>query len=399
MTAVQDAPSAELIISADDHVIEPPDLWQSRLPAHLRDRGPRVVPHPSDGARMERGVWHLEPGGVGPAAAFWHYEDLVKPLCSNEAAAGLAEDEVETTPIGFDGIRPGCWQPAARLADMDVNGIAASLCFPNYPRFAGQMFSESHDLELGLACIRAYNDWMVEEWCAGSRGRLIPLCIVPLWDAELAAAEVRRNASRGVRAVAFTELPAWLGAPSIHTGFWDPFFTACSDTGTVVSIHIGSGSRVVRSSDDAPRSVAGVTIFANSAMSMLDYLCGGVLERFEDLRLLYAESQIGWIPYVLERADDMFAHQRFTFPTAVTKRPSEIYRGRVFSCFFSDQVGVDLIDRIGEDQVLFETDYPHASGTWPRTADVVAKELGGLDPSVRRKVLAENAIRLFGLSF
>ena len=142
-------------------------------------------------------------------------------------------------------MRKGCYDPTARLADMDEGRIERSLCFPNYPRFAGQLFSEAKDKELALACVEAYNDWMIEEWCGDSGGRLIPLGIVPLWDPQLAAAEVRRNAARGQKAITFTELPANLGLPSIHdraaTGI--RCSPACDETATVICMHIGSGSR------------------------------------------------------------------------------------------------------------------------------------------------------------
>ena len=124
---------------------------------------------------------------------------------------------------------------------MDANHIEAALCFPTFPRFCGQTFTEAKDKELGLLCVKAYNDWMVEEWCGDSGGRLIPLCLIPLWDAELAAAEVRRNAERGVRAVCFSEIPPFLGLPSVHDPdhYWDPFFRACAETKTIVNMHIG----------------------------------------------------------------------------------------------------------------------------------------------------------------
>jgi predicted TIM-barrel fold metal-dependent hydrolase len=156
-----------------------------------------------------------------------------------------------------------------------------------------------------LLCVQAYNDWMVEEWCAGTGGRLVPLCLVPLWDGELAAAEVRRNAARGVRAVAFTELPSYLGLPSPHSGHWDRFFRACSETETAVCMHIGSGTKTPQASPDAPDAVAASIIFGNSAASMADFLYSGVFVRFPQLKVLYAECQIGWIPYLLERLDDV----------------------------------------------------------------------------------------------
>src|SRR5262245_6233892 len=151
---------------------------------------------------------------------------------------------------------------------------------------------------------------MVEEWCGDSGGRLIPLTLIPLWDAELAAAEVRRNAARGVRAVCFSEIPPHLGLPSIHTGYWDPFFVACEETETVVCMHIGSSSRMPATSGDAPVAVAATLSFNNAMASLTDFLFSGVLVRFADLTLAYSEGQIGWIPYVLERADTVWLEHR-----------------------------------------------------------------------------------------
>ena len=388
------------IISADDHVVEPPDLWQNRLAARFKEAGPRVELLPASSARFDQAErrWVIEPGGDGPLGAFWRYEDKLKPLTAIEASAGRDPSSVDNSPVSFDAIRSGCYEPKARLADMDQNGVEASMCFPNYPRFSGQLFSEGKDRDLGLACIRAYNDWMVEEWCGGSGGRLIPLCLIPLWDADLAAAEVRRNADRGVTAVSFSEIPAWLGVPSIHSGFWDPFFQACDETSTVVAMHIGSGSRTIVSSTDAPAAVSNVMIFANSATSMLDYLTSGILGRFPNLKLFYAESQIGWIPYILERADDIFHRQEWTIYEKAIEPPSSYYWGRVYSCFFSDKAGIAQLDLIGADQVLFETDYPHQSGTWPRSQEVAADELGHLDPATQEKIVRGNTIKLFRLN-
>src|SRR6185503_667255 len=153
-------------------------------------------------------------------------------------------------PVAFADMRPGYYSVPERLADMDINNVERSLCFPTFPRFCGQTFLEAHDKDLAASCVVAYNDWMVEEWCGPSGGRLVPLCLVPLWDPNLAAAEVERNAARGVRAAAFSEIPAYLGLPSIHSGEWDPFFAACDATGTVLCMHIGSGTKMPSTSAD-----------------------------------------------------------------------------------------------------------------------------------------------------
>jgi predicted TIM-barrel fold metal-dependent hydrolase len=280
---------------------------------------------------------------------------------------------------------------------MDINGVEASLCFPNYPRFCGQIFLEAKDKELALLCVQAYNDWMVEEWCRDSGGRLIPLCLVPLWDSHLAAREVERNAARGVRAVAFSEIPPWLGLPSFHSGYWDPFLGACEETRTVVCMHVGSGTRTVLTSEDAVPAVGVLMLFANSAASMSDILMSGLLARFPELRIMYAECQIGWIPYVLQRADEIWIEHRWARDASLAELPSTYYRDRIYSCFFRDAVGIEMLSHIGESQVLFETDYPHNDGTWPDSQKVASQLLGDLEPEVVSKICRTNAIDLFGL--
>ena len=388
------------IISVDDHIVEPPHIWQDRLPERYRDVGPRVVIAPRGEMALEDGRWVETPGDGDEMAAWWHYEDHRYQLKEMIACAGMAPEEVTMRGVTFDDIRPGCYEPKARLDDMDLNHIEASLCFPNYPRFCGQLFAERKDLELSKLCVEAYNDWMVEEWCGDSGGRLIPLCLIPLWDVELAVAEVRRNAARGVRAVGFSELPTWLGLPSIHSGYWDPFFAACEETGTVVCMHIGSGTRTVNTADDAPTLVTAALISLNSAASMIDFMFSGVLARFPTLQLLYAESQIGWIPYFLERADDNYlTHQWAQGEDRLPEKPSFYFHRQISSCFFKDSVGVRLIDDIGVDNVLFETDYPHSDGTFPSSRQVAHELFGHLPQDQVRKVARGNAIRLFDLPF
>lgn len=387
------------IVSLDDHVIEPAHLWERWLPARLRERGPRVV-RDSYSIEWVQGNQIPRKGGDGPETDWWVYEDFAWCHQMLNACAGYAEDEWWMGPIGFDQMRVGLYEPAARVADMEANHVAASLCFPTYPRFCGQLFAERHDKDLALACVRAYNDWMVEEWAGDSGGRLIPLAIVPLWDAELAAAEVRRNAQRGVRAVAFSELPGKLGLPTIHdpSGYWAPFFAACAETATVIFMHIGSGSHWITSSDDAPPAVTANLVFLTSAMALTDWLFSGVLARHPDLRVCFAEGQIGWIPYVVERADTLWSKAVWSTDGNRLPEPPSRYLRQVYGCFFDDLAGLDMRDRIGVDQIVFETDYPHQDSTWPRTLDAVAAFADRLDPSELERILRGNAIELLGLS-
>ncbi len=388
------------IVSVDDHVVEPPDLWTSRLPAKYREIGPRVEYHPTGDPILVGAVYIEAPGADGPPVAWWFYEDHQYSVKRLIAAAGYPPEEITMAGITYDEMRPGCWKPADRIADMTVNHVQASLCFPNYPRFCGQRFLEAGDRDLARLCVKAYNDWMVEEWCGDSGGRLIPLCLVPLWDAGEAAAEVRRNAARGVRAVAFSECPAWLNLPSIHSGYWEPFFAACAQTGTVVSMHIGSGTKTTLTSADAPEAVQATNIYTNSAVSMVDFLFSGVLARHPDLKLLYAEAQIGWIPYVLERVDDIWhTHQGWAHTkTHTPEPPSTYYYRQMASCFFKDTVGIEMLDRVGRTNIMFETDYPHQDGTWPHSREVADKSFGHLPADDIHRIVRGNALGFLGLS-
>ena len=387
------------IISADDHVIEPAHVWQDRMPSKHKELAPKIVIAPQGEMTLNDGVWLETPGTGDKMAAWWHFENKRYQIKQMVACPGIPPEEVTMEGVTYDDIAPGCYDPIARLADMDINHVEASLCFPNYPRFCGQLFSEADDLELGLFCVQAYNDWMIDEWCGSSGGRLIPLCIVPLWDAELAAKEIYRVAEKGCRAVAWSELPAWLGRPGLHGDFWDPFLKACEETQTVICMHIGSGTKTVQTSPEAPTVVTANLIVCNSAASMIDWIFSGKFEQFPNLKLLYAESQIGWIPYFIERADDTWrTHQWAQGEKRIPKPPSHYYKRHVYSCFFKDTVGIDLLDRIGEDNVLFETDYPHQDGTFPNTLAIAEELFGHLEQETIDKIARNNAIKLFGLT-
>lgn len=389
------------IISVDDHVVEPPSLWWDRLSTRDRASGPHVVrdtcattqePHTM--------VTRYAKGADGPVTDWWVYEDLVVPVPTVIACAGLPQELHTEAPISYADMRPGCYDPRARLADMDDNRTERSLCFPNMTRFCGQIFHEAKDKDVAMKCVRAYNDWMVEEWCAGSGGRLIPLCLIPLWDPVAAAAEIRRNAARGSRAITFPEMPSFLGLPDIHdpSGFWEPVFDACQETETLLCMHIGSGSRLIETSPHAPRAVM-VTLKNNMAqLSLVEWLCSGLLAKYPGLKIVYSESQIGWIPAVLERLDKVYTHAAYAdLPASITQPPSTYMNGRVFASFFDDETGLRDRDAIGIEQILFEIDYPHQDTTWPNSDRLVRQMTNLLAPDEIRKVIRTNALAMFGL--
>jgi predicted TIM-barrel fold metal-dependent hydrolase len=392
------------IISVDDHVIEPAHVWQDRLPEKFKAVGPRLERRKVKNMQYVGGVFSYESASEhedGIWCDWWLVEDLQYPLTRLSAAVGYPRDEITVSPITMDDMRKGCWDQKARLEDFDMNHVEASLAFPSFPRFCGQTFTERADKELGDLCVKAYNDWMLDEWCAGSGGRLIPLIIVQLWDPVLAAAEVRRNAEKGCHAVTFSEIPAFLGLPSMHdpNGWWDPFLAACEETQTVINMHIGSSSKMPSTSKDAPAAVSSTLTYMNAAMSMTDWLMSGIFERFPNLTIAYSEGQIGWIPYVLERADKVWEDNRGWGGVAdkVLRPPSEYYHEHIYGCFFDDPIGLQNIDAVGEDRITFETDYPHSDSTWPHTKKVAEEIMKDLTQEQVNKVCRDNAIRMLHL--
>ena len=399
-----DALSIPLIISVDDHVVEPAHLWQTWLPSKYRQQGPRVERHRIANLRYVGGAqgfdFDIDPeDGSGEIADVWYYEGKRFPHKRPTAAAGLPPEEITLASITYDDMRRGCWDPKARLQDLDQGHIDKSLAFPTFPRFCGQQFLWGEDRDLAYQCVRAYNDWMIDEWCGDSGGRLIPLVIVPLWDPLLAAAELRRASERGCHAVCFSEIPTRLGLPSIHSGHWDPFFQACEETSTVINMHIGSSSTVPETGPDAPAGVSTVLTFSNSAAGLTDWLFSGKFVQFPNLKVAFSEGQIGWVPYVLERADVVWRQHSGWQRSSLTlpEPPSSYYYRNVFMCFFRDRVGIKLLDDVGEDNITFESDFPHTDSTWPNSAQVAADCLQGLTENQIRKIVRGNAIRMLSL--
>jgi predicted TIM-barrel fold metal-dependent hydrolase len=388
------------IISVDDHILEPRTLWQDELPASQRDRAPRVV--------REKISLHFAGGHYGftrdaPDGKWcdlWIYDDLMLPTGLLHAAAGIPPEEQHNIPAVYEDFRDGTHDKKARLADMDVNHVEAAINYPNtFPRFAGQGFAERADKDLALRCIQIYNDWMIDEWCGGDgRGRLIPLTLVPLWDPKLAAVEAQRCADKGSFAVAFSENPSKLGFASLYSGEWDVLWDVCSATNTTVSMHIGSSSTMPSTSPDAPLATTMSLSSQNAQGSLCDWVFSKSLSRFPALKIAFAESQIGWMPYQLDRMD-IVARESATGGVELEQPPSELVKGRVFGCVFDDQHGLNSRDAVGLEHILFETDYPHTDGTWPDSRGVAHRlcARANMDERECYEFLRGNAIRCYGL--
>ena len=395
--AEEDLPN---MISVDDHVMEPKELWQEQLPASLRERGPRTVREKVK-LSFKGGHYGFERNAEdGQWCDVWLFDDLVTPTGLLHAPAGVPRDEQRNIPAVYEDFRDGTWDQTARPSDMDLNHVDAAINYPNiFPRFAGQGFLERSDKELALACLRIYNDWMIDDWCAGAgKGRLIPLTLVPLWDPALAAEEVRRCAAKGSYAIAFSENVAKLGQPSLYTGAWDVLWEACQETETSVSMHIGSSSSMPTTSDDAPLATSMSMYAQNAQGSLCDWVFSGSLERFPDITIAYAESQVGWMPFQLERMDAVWRDGRGDVDNVKTL-PSEQVKGRVYGCVFDDLHGLINRDAVGTDHILWETDYPHSDGTFPHSRKI-AHELftaAGMNAQECRMVLRSNAVKAYGL--
>ena len=377
------APARLPFISVDDHVIEPRDLWLDRLPAKYRDVGPRLID--TDGIEQ----WHFD-GQVYPLNGFTLAKDV-------DPSMHLDAYTIEAS--AHKRMRPGCYSVPERLADMDTDGVLASLCFPSFVRFCGQVLSNATDKDLGLACIQAYNDWMIEEWCGAAPGRLIPLCLVPLWDPQLAAREIARVASRGARGISFSESPAALGYPSLHDPdqHWAPVFDAVSDADIPLCTHVGSSSFTLGQESvgaDAPQQIKLMLINLNSQIAMIDWLLSGVFVRHPKLKLVVSEGGIGWMPYTLERADYTWNHRHWA-NTLLTDAPSTYFAGHIYGCFIDDLAGVETLHHMGADNVMLESDYPHSDSLWPHSSEVAARTLALVDDETRHKIAVGNAMRVF----
>jgi predicted TIM-barrel fold metal-dependent hydrolase len=370
-------PRRYTLISVDDHLVEPPDTFEGRLPSRHSDRAPRIE----------------EVGG----AHVWVFEGQQYLNIGVNAVAGRPVHEYSLEPTRFEHMRRGAWDIDARVADMDTSGVYASVCFPSFVGFAGQRVQlVTPDADLALSVVRAWNDWNIEAWSGPYPERMIPVQIPFLLDPEVGAEEIRRNAARGFKAVAFSEAPHLLGLPSLHSGHWDPLLRACAETGTVVNLHVGSAGATPSTAPDAPMDTVGALFFGYSMFATVDWLYSGVPVRYPDIKIALSEGGIGWVPALLDRLDHMLRyHEMFGTWTDIDLTPAEVVQRNFWFCALDDPSTFALNHRIGAEHVMVEEDFPHADSSWPYTQEIVGRQLVGLPADDLRRVTWENAAKLY----
>jgi predicted TIM-barrel fold metal-dependent hydrolase len=378
------------IVSVDDHLIEHPRVWTDRLPERYREVAPQIKE--VEGKQL------------------WHYDGQVYPTVGLNAVAGKPREDWGLDPVRYEDMIPGCYDPAARVKDMDIDGVQAALCFPSFPGFAGSTFFRASDKELAVACTAAWNDFYLDEWCASAPDRIIPLAIIPFWDIELAVEEVQRVAAKGARTISFPDSPVPFGLPSFHTKHWDPLWQVCSEAQIPVSLHFGSGGHVPgfsfatmpmdqraiheASEEQVPFAVA-ISMFPTNLMwTTADLLFSGALQRFPTLQFSLAEGGIGWVPYILERCDSTWDRHRYYQNIDFDGRPSDLFHQHFWGCFIDDEQGLMNRHAIGIDRIMLEIDYPHSDSNWPNSRKRAAEVFAEVPDEEVEMIVETNARRM-----
>jgi predicted TIM-barrel fold metal-dependent hydrolase len=370
-----------ILVSIDDHYIEPPDIFTKHVPAKWVDDVPKVV-------RNEEG------------ADEWVFQgEKTRTSFGMAATVGWPKTQWGFNPGSYTELRPGCWDVHERVRDMNANGVLASMNFPTMAGWNARTFAEGGNRELGLVMLRAYNDWVIDEWCAAYPGRFIPLGLVPMWDVDLAAEEVHRIAKKGCRSISFLETPHVQGYPSFLSGYWDPMLEACVDDNLVLSLHIGAGFDVIKKAPEAPIDHLIVLACQISAIAAQDLLFGPTLRRFPGLKVALSEGGIGWIPFYFDRIDRHYWNQEWLHheDDFGGKNPSQVFREHILACYITDPSGLLLRDRIGMDIIAWECDYPHTDTTWPESPEFAWKEFqdAGCTDEEIHQITYQNACRFY----
>ena len=364
------------VISVDDHVVEPAHLFNRYLPQKLRAGGPQIVE-------------------TGNGAEVWEFEGQIYSQVGMNAVAGRRKDTVKLEPFRFEHMRPGCYDIEARVRDMDIGGIWASVNFPSsITGFCGRVFFNAKDRQVGLACIEAWNNWLFQEWHQAYPERIVPMGITYLADSEWAVRELHRMADLGFTSVTLPERPHAIGLPPLFDrNHWDPIIQACVDTDMVVSLRVAS-SGGYPSPPGAPSLQLGATMFGQlSLAACAEWLWSGYPKDFPTLKIAMSEGGIGWVPMLLDRLDNII--DRSGYGLGWDERPADILKRNFWFCTIDDPSTIDSRHRIGVENICVEVDYPHGDGTWPDTQLEIEKYWGHIPLNELRMMCCENAAKLY----
>jgi predicted TIM-barrel fold metal-dependent hydrolase len=382
----------QLVVDADSHWSEPPDLFTSRAPAQYKDRVPHV--EIVDGAP----TWVFDGNPVGRASA----GGVIARDGSKEASAkALFEWTTEE-------IHVGAYDPKVRLEVLDECGIDHQVIFPSTIGLGGQDLGRASDPMLTRLSVEIYNDAMTEIQ-ADSGNRLLPMPLMPAWDVDLCVSEAKRVAAAGARGVNMTSDPDDLGAPDLANRAWDPFWETCSELQLPVHFHIGASVTAMTffgrypwpsQSEGTKLALGGTLLFIGNARVVSNLILSGMFDRHPDLKMVSVESGVGWIPFILEALDYEMFENAPTELAQLKKKPSEYFRSNLYATFWFENARnklPDLIDAVGEDNILFETDFPHPTCLYPSPLKTVEGKMATLSPEVRSKIMGENARKLYRL--
>lgn len=370
------------LISVDDHVQEHPQVWTQRMSkARWGDRIP-----------------HLEQHADGTAS--WVVDGNKLPL-NGVALAGAVMADRANEPQRWEDVPPAAYVPAERLKAMDVDGVDYSVLYPTVAGIAGETFGRLTDPELELACVQAYNDWLIDEWASVSP-RFIPQCIVPIWPIDAAVKEIRRAVGRGHKGVVYPAVPMDLReVPHINEPDYEPLWAVCAELQVPLCLHAGSSTRILFPAykDLTPglaSALSALTRPVSNVQIVANFLYSRILIRHPQLKVVFAESSLAWGAYELETADHQFERQRLD-REGYELRPSEMFRRQCYLTGWYDRAALDSRHFLGVENILWQTNFPHATSTWPTTREVIARSFQNVPEDERAKILWGNAARLYKL--
>lgn len=379
------------IIDVDTHFSEPLDLWTSRAPAKYKDRVPQMRMTDGEWVWTIDGRWSM---GVGHASSVVHAD--------GSKAEGMSFTEWQNSDV-----HPGCHQVKERLALMDELGVHAQIVYPNVMGFAGQGRGKAStaplDPDLKLLCTQIYNDAMGEIQ-EESGGRLLPMALLPWWDIKLAMAEVERCHAMGMRGININSDPHKHDMQDLSGDYWTPLWEYCVEHDLPVNFHIGASNSSMSWYGDAPwpsfsraekLAIGSTMMFLSNARVISNIILSGMLDRFPTLKFVSVESGIGWLPFILEALEYQIGEGGCR---QYDLTPLEYFQRQMYGTFwFENRDIVDTIRKLGADNVMFETDFPHPTCLFPDPVGQISEGLSELTVEERRKVMSLNAAKVYNI--